>query len=60
MTAARIMDEPPMTCCHAAQWGPPIARTSSAGSAHTQWCDQEIGDISSAARALSDSAQAWG
>src|SRR6266581_8372520 len=93
MTAARITYEPPMACCHAAQWvsrfppvgnhhcgaaartassaaapartprcrsrRPPIARTSSAGSAHTQWCDQEIGDISSAARALSDSARAW-
>ena len=37
---------------------PAAARTSSAGSAHTQWCDQEIGEISSAAKAFSDSAHA--
>jgi hypothetical protein len=37
---------------------PRTARTSSAGSAHTQWWDQETGDISSAAKAFRDSAQA--
>ena len=34
------------------------ARTSIATSPNTQWCDQEIGEISSAAKALSDNAQA--
>jgi len=34
------------------------ASVSIAVSPHTQWCDHEIGDTSSAARALSDSAHA--
>src|SRR5215467_9973137 len=33
------------------------ARVSTAGTHHTQWCDQETGEISKVAKALSDSAQ---
>jgi hypothetical protein len=41
---------------------PISARTSIAGSAQTQWCDQEIGEISSPANALIESthtSSAW-
>ena len=36
---------------------PMLARASTASSPHTQWCCQEIGEISSAARPLSASAK---
>src|SRR5712692_8104003 len=38
---------------------PRIAKVRSAGTHHTQWCDQEIGEISSAAKALSANAQQY-
>src|SRR6185437_16876127 len=37
---------------------PSTASVSTAVSPHTQWCDQEIGETSRPAKALSDSAQA--
>ena len=36
---------------------PRSARVSRAGAHHTQWCDQDTGEMSRAAKALSDSAQ---